>query len=194
MNAKQERLEELYKKHRNNPDSPLIVDNNPRIIFGEGSSDAAVMFVGEAPGRDEDIQGRPFVGRSGQLLNKTLEKCGIARSDVFITNIVKTRPTNNRTPNEQEMKRSLPLLLEQIGIIKPTIICTLGACAAAALLQKPISITKLHGYAVPFGNCIIVPTYHPAYILRDPNSYQYFLADIEFAIQMAKKAQKQTAI
>lgn len=184
------RLEQLYEQHRSNPASPLIVDGNHNIIFGEGNEHAALMFVGEAPGRDEDIQKRPFVGRSGQLLNKTLQTCGIAREEVFITNIVKTRPPNNRTPTEQEMRRSLPMLLQQIAIIKPKIVCTLGACATTALLQKTISISRLHGYAIPLHDFIVVPTFHPAYVLRDPNHYQPFLADIKFIIQMIKNIEK----
>lgn len=183
-------LEQLYAQHISNPASTLIVDNNRNIIFGEGNENATLMFVGEAPGRDEDIQKRPFVGRSGQLLNKTLHACGVTREEVFITNIVKTRPTNNRTPTEQEMKRSLPILLQQIAIIKPKIVCTLGACATTALLQKPLSISKLHGYAIPLHDFIVVPAFHPAYILRDPNQYQAFLADIKFIIQMIKNIEK----
>lgn len=190
MKSKQQQLAKLYAQHFSNPASPLIVDGNCNIIFGEGAQNATLMFIGEAPGRDEDLQQRPFVGRSGQLLNKTLHACGMQREDVFITNIVKTRPINNRTPTEQEIKRSLPVLQQQIEIIKPKVVCTLGASATIALLQKPISISKLHGFAIPVGNFILVPTFHPAYVLRDSNHYQSFLADIKFIIQLVKNIEK----
>jgi len=187
---KQQLLDKLYEKEKNSPNSPLFVDGNKNIVFGEGNPNAALMFVGEAPGRDEDIQKRPFVGRAGQLLNKALIECDIKRSDVYITNIVKTRPTNNRTPTEEEIKRAWPILEEQINIIKPKVICTLGACAANAFLKKQISITKIHGYALPFENMIIVPIYHPAYILRDPKKYPIFLDDIQFVTQLIKNIAK----
>ncbi len=184
MKSKQAQLEALFHKHATNPHSPLIVDGNKNIVFGEGSANAALMFVGEAPGRDEDIQGRPFVGRAGQLLNKALAACDLDRPSVYITNIIKTRPHNNRTPTPEEIERCWPILEEQIAIIQPKIICTLGSCAARAFLKKPLSMSQIHGIALPFQQIILVPTFHPAYILRAPQEYPKFLQDIRFASKL----------
>lgn len=188
--TKEEQLNAIYIKEKNSQNSPLFVDGNKNIVFGEGNPNAMAMFIGEAPGRDEDIQGRPFVGRAGKLLDKALAACTLNRNDIYITNIVKTRPNNNRTPTESEIKQCWPILEEQINIIKPKIICTLGACATIAFLKKPISITKIHGLAIPFENVIVVPTLHPAYVLRDPQKYTDFLADLQFVAQLIKNLSK----
>ncbi len=187
---KQIALDTIYQKEKNNPNSCLYVDGNTNIVFGEGAPDAQLMFVGEAPGREEDLKGRPFVGRAGQLLDKALAACNLTRHNCYITNIVKVRPTNNRTPNEQEIKRCWPILEQQIALIKPKIICTLGACATNAFLEKPASITKIHGIAIPFDKMIIIPIFHPAYILRDPQKYPLFLADLQFVTELIKNINK----
>lgn len=187
---KQAQLNALYLEHKNNRHSPLIVDGNTNIIFGEGTPDAHVMFVGEAPGQEEDRQCRPFVGRSGQLLNKTLALCNLPREQVYITNIVKTRPNNNRTPNPEEMNRCWPILRQQIAIIKPQIIVALGSCAANTLLQRQIRMTKEHGYAIPYGDSILIVIFHPAYILRNPPAYKDFVKDIQFVASLEKSAGK----
>lgn len=190
MNTKKQLLEELYNKHRNNPNSPLIIDKNTNFVFGEGNLDATIMFVGEAPGKEEDIQKRPFVGRAGQLLNQTLENCGLNRADVYITNIIKTRPTNNRTPTPEEISRCWSALEQQIAIIKPKVISTLGACALLAFVKKPTSITRQHGFPIPFEHFILVPTFHPAFILRSATFAPQFTSDIKFTAELAKKFQK----
>lgn len=187
MNTKQQLLEEFYNQHRNNPDSPLIIDKNTNLVFGEGNLDATLMFVGEAPGKEEDIQKRPFVGRAGQLLNRTLQDCGLKREDVYITNIIKARPTNNRTPTPKEINRCWPILEQQIAIIKPKVICSLGACALLAFVKKPTSITRQHGFAVPFEHFTLVPTFHPAFILRSADFYPKFTSDIKFIAELVKK-------
>ena len=190
MNLNQQKLTHIYEEHKNNPQSPLFVDGNTNIVFGEGNPNALLMFIGEAPGRDEDIQGRPFVGRSGKLLDKALKECNLERKDVYITNIVKTRPQNNRTPNEQEINKSWPTLKQQIEIIQPKIICTLGASATTTFLKKPIGISKIHGFAIPYENTIVIPIDHPAYILRDPRRYQDFLQDLQFVSKTVKNIAK----
>jgi DNA polymerase len=190
MNTKEQLLDQLYQQHHNNKNSPLIVDNNSNLVFGEGNLDANIMFVGEAPGRDEDIQKKPFVGRAGQLLNQTLAQCGLKREEVYITNIIKARPTNNRTPTPEEINRCWPVLEQQIHIIKPKIIVTLGACALAAFVKKPTSITKQHGYAIPFEQFILVPTFHPAFILRNSNFHQPLIQDIQFVAELIKNITK----
>ena len=193
MKTKQQLLDELYAHERSNPHSLLIVDKNINFVFCECNTNATLMFVGEAPGRDEDIQKRPFVGRAGQLLNQTLTNCGIKREDVYITNIIKTRPTNNRTPTPEEIARCWPFLKEQIDIVKPKIIITLGACALLAFTKKYISITKQHGYALPFESFIVIPTFHPAFILRNALFHPEFAQDIHFATEIEKNLNKNSA-
>ncbi len=146
-----------------------------------------MLFIGEAPGREEDLQGKPFVGRSGKLLNRILDAIGITRNDVFITNIVKCRPPNNRRPLPQEIEASKPLLYSQIKIIRPSVICTLGSAALESLLGEPVKITKKRGRPISWNNITIIPTYHPAYILRNPRELQTFIYDIDQAMRLSKE-------
>ena len=146
------------------------------------------MFIGEGPGHDEDIQGKPFIGRSGQLLTRILEGIGIKREDIFITNIVKCRPPNNRNPTPAERTRCKELLLnQQIKIIRPQVICTLGAQAIQGLIEKDVKISKLRGTKLEFNGIILIPTYHPAYILRNPKEIKYIMQDIQFALTLIHK-------
>jgi len=138
-----------------------------QMVFGKGSHDAAVMLVGEAPGADEDDQGLPFVGRAGQLLDKILASAGI--DDVYITNVVKCRPPENRLPKKEEVEACWPYLVRQIELIKPRIIVCLGALATQQLVHPQAKITMVHGKIYTKGGIKIVPTYHPAALLRDPN-------------------------
>ena len=141
-------------------------------VPGEGNSDARIMFIGEAPGADEDAQGRPFVGRAGQLLDKIIVACGLKRSDVYIGNILKCRPPENRDPRAEEIIRCLPYLQRQIEIIEPEIIVALGAHAARTLLNTTKSIGQLRGHfeeyyaGIGFPPIKLMATYHPAYLLR----------------------------
>lgn len=138
------------------------------VVFGVGNPSATLMFVGEAPGRDEDAQGIPFVGRAGQLLNKILEAAGIERDDVYIGNIIKCRPPNNRTPLTSEIDACMPYLAKQMSCIRPRIICTLGLPATQTLLGLRGSMASLRGKIYRAGEIAVVPTYHPAAALRDP--------------------------
>jgi len=138
-----------------------------QMVFGKGFHDAAVMLVGEAPGADEDDQGLPFVGRAGQLLDKILASAGI--DDVYITNVVKCRPPENRLPKKEEVEACWPYLVRQIELIKPRIIVCLGALATQQLVHPQAKITMVHGKIYTKGKIKIVPTYHPAALLRDPN-------------------------
>lgn len=159
---------------------PLGSLGRTNVVFGEGNPDARLLFIGEAPGRDEDLEGKPFVGRSGRLLTKTLEAYGIDRSEVYITNIVKCRPPNNRKPLPLEAKTCKNLLLfNQIKIIKPQIICTLGSFALQELLDQTVQITKIRGIPIIWEGITIIPTYHPAYILRNPSELKSLVLDIE---------------
>jgi uracil-DNA glycosylase len=179
--SKQAQLDALYAPHQDFKNSPLYVPNVcTKIVFGEGNPDATILFIGEAPGRDEDEQGRPFVGRSGKLLNRALFLVGLQREDVYITNIVKCRPPGNRTPFPEELKTGKEqLLLKQIEIIDPVVICTLGAAALCGLTEQPYKITAIRGQPIDFDGRILLPTYHPAYVLRNQAVAQTFLSDIK---------------
>lgn len=150
-----------------------------KAVPGEGRENAKLVFIGEAPGRDEDIQGKPFVGKAGQLLTKIIEAINLKREDIYITNIVKCRPPENRNPKEDEILACEPYLLRQLSIIKPKIICTLGTFAAQALLKTNNPISSLRGHFHPYGNIKLMPTYHPAYLLRNPFRKREVWEDIQ---------------
>ncbi len=140
-----------------------------KVVFGVGNPNARLMFIGEAPGHDEDVQGIPFVGRAGQLLDKILDAAGIARDDVYIGNIIKCRPPNNRTPMTSEIDACSPYLVKQLELIKPKVVCTLGLPATMTLLGLKGSMGSLRGKIYQYGDIKLIPTYHPAAALRDPN-------------------------
>lgn len=137
------------------------------IVFGEGSSRASIVFVGEGPGYDEDQQGRPFVGKAGKLLDKMIKALGLAREQVYICNMVKCRPPNNRTPNSDEIEVCSPFLVKQIEAIRPQVICALGACSAQNLLGSTSPISRLRGKIHHWRGIPLVATFHPAYLLRN---------------------------
>jgi len=140
------------------------------VIFGEGNPNAGILIIGEAPGRDEDLQGRPFVGKSGQLLDKILAACGFTRDEhVFISNIVKCRPPDNRVPTPQEAATCMPWLLKQIELINPKIIILLGATALKCMAGPDYRITRERGNWLNLQNRPAMPVYHPAALLRDPS-------------------------
>ena len=138
------------------------------LVFGEGSKEARLMVIGEGPGRDEDMQGKPFVGRAGQLLTKILQSIQLQREEVYITNIIKCRPPQNRNPELDEIQSCYPFLHHQIQAIQPRLICALGTFAAQTLLKTDAKITTLRGKFYEFSGIKVVPTYHPAYLLRNP--------------------------
>jgi uracil-DNA glycosylase family 4 len=139
------------------------------FVFGVGNPKAEVMFIGEAPGADEDAQGEPFVGRAGQLLNKILEAINLKREEVYICNILKCRPPNNRDPETSEMETCSPYLYKQIEIMKPKFIICLGRISGQWLLRTNESLTALRGKMHDFNGCRLIVTYHPAALLRNPN-------------------------
>lgn len=141
-----------------------------KVVFGVGNPAADLMFVGEAPGADEDIQGEPFVGRAGQLLTKIIEAIGLTRGDVYIANVIKCRPPGNRNPEPDEVEQCEPFLFRQIDIIKPKVIVALGKFAAQSLLKTTDPITRLRGREYKYREAILMPTYHPAYLLRNPSA------------------------
>lgn len=159
-----------------------LAKGRKNIVFGEGSPDAALMFIGEAPGGDEDIQGRPFVGDAGDILMRIIKKMGFKREDVYIGNIVKCRPPSNRDPMEDEIKTCLPFIEKQIAIILPKVIVSLGRIASHTLTGTKIPITKLRGKFSEYKGIPVMPTYHPAYLLRN--------SDIEERWRVWNDAQK----
>ncbi len=147
---------------------PILVRNRTKIVFGCGNPHAEIMFVGEAPGAEEDVQGIPFVGRAGQLLTNIIEKgMQMRREDVYIANILKCRPPNNREPQPDEVAHCTPFLHEQLGIIKPRVIVALGAYAAHYLTGSHVAISKLRGSFHAYRDIPVMPTFHPAYLLRN---------------------------
>ena len=167
--TKQEQLAALYAKYAKCMSCPLAEQGRTQVVFGVGDPEAKLMFIGEGPGRDEDIKGEPFVGRAGQLLDKIIEAMGLQRSDVYISNVVKCRPPGNRTPlpNERNTCKDL-LLFKEIDIIKPRIICTLGSPSTQGLLGDDVRISDMRGTFHEFRGILVMPTYHPAYLLRNP--------------------------
>lgn len=149
------------------------------LVFGHGNPAAGLMFVGEAPGADEDLQGLPFVGRAGQLLTKIIEAIGLKRSDVYICNILKCRPPGNRAPFPTEILACEPYLKRQIDIIRPRIICALGKFAAQTLLKSQTPITQLRGKFYEYNGIKLMPTFHPAYLLRNPGDKRLVWEDMK---------------
>ncbi|HZJ08991.1 MAG TPA: uracil-DNA glycosylase [Trueperaceae bacterium] len=146
---------------------PALNDLSDNLVFGEGNEDSQVVFVGEAPGEDEDLSGRPFVGRAGQLLDRILESVGLSRDDVYITNIVKFRPPGNRNPTPAEVAVSEAVLLEQLRIIRPQVIATLGNVPTQYFLPGSGGITKVRGTWHVWHGLKVLPLFHPAYLLRN---------------------------
>ena len=140
-----------------------------KLVFGDGNPNAQLMFVGEGPGRDEDQQGLPFVGRAGQLLTKIIEGMKMQRQDVYIANIVKSRPPNNRAPEPDEVAACIPFLHKQIAVIGPKVIVCLGSIATQNLLQTEEKISGLRGNFRTWNGIQVMPTYHPAFLLRNPD-------------------------
>jgi uracil-DNA glycosylase len=141
-----------------------------QVVFGVGNPNADLMFVGEAPGADEDIQGEPFVGRAGQLLTKIIESIALRREDVYIANVIKCRPPGNRNPEPDEVEQCEPFLFRQVDIIKPKVIVALGKFAAQCLLKTDTPITRIRGREFTYRDAVLIPTYHPAYLLRNPSA------------------------
>lgn len=153
------------------------------VVFGVGNVHAELMFIGEAPGHNEDMQGEPFVGRAGELLTKIILAMGFQRSDVYITNVIKCRPPENRTPLPEEIENCLPYLLSQIELIKPKVIVALGAVALRGLLDVQLGITKMRGHWYTFRDVPIMPTFHPAYLLRNPAAKKEVWEDMKEVVK-----------
>jgi len=163
------------------------------IVFGEGDPDAELMFVGEGPGADEDEQGRPFVGRAGQLLNKMIEAMGLKREQVYIANVVKCRPPGNRTPEREEIETCSPFLLRQIAVIQPKAVVALGAVAARCLLGLNEPMARLRGRWFDFRGTRLAVTYHPAFLLRDPRQKKETWKDLQRVMEYLGLKPRQAA-
>jgi len=162
---------------------PLHKQGRKQIVFGVGDPHAELMFIGEAPGADEDQQGEPFVGRAGQLLNNMIKAMGIRREDVYIANIIKCRPPGNRTPERDECETCSPFLMRQIAAIRPKAIVALGAVAAKTLLAINAPMSELRGRWYDFRGTKLAVTYHPAFLLRDPRQKKETWKDLQMVMK-----------
>jgi DNA polymerase len=169
-NLREQKLQLIDELHREALQCSrcVLADTRTNLVFGSGSPDAQLMFIGEAPGYHEDQQGIPFIGRAGQLLTKIIQAIGLSREEVYIANILKCRPPQNRDPSFEETINCYPYLLRQIEIIKPKIIVALGGVAAKKLLKTDSPIGRLRGEFLDFQGTKLIVTYHPAYLLRNP--------------------------
>ena len=165
---KAERLERFYQQIKDCTNCRVHQGRN-KFVFGVGNPNALVMFVGEGPGRDEDLQGQPFVGLAGQLLTKIIQAIQLSRQEVYITNIIKCRPPGNRNPEPDEISACEPFLVKQLEAIRPKLICALGTFAAQTLLKTEEKISSLRGRFHPYRGISLMPTYHPAFLLRNAN-------------------------
>ena len=179
-------LKKRYQKCKN---CPLSDQGRKQVVFGKGNVQASLVFIGEAPGRDEDIQGIPFIGRAGKLLTSIIEAMGFSRDEVYITNVVKCRPPNNRTPlvEERETCKKI-ILLKELEVIQPKIVCTLGSPSTKALLGDDLQISKVRGIFVEMENFLLMPTYHPAYLLRNPAEKRTVWEDMKKILKKLKSS------
>ena len=154
------------------------------IVFGVGNPNADLLFVGEGPGHDEDVQGEPFVGKAGQLLDKIIQAIEMTRDEVYIANVVKCRPPGNRDPEPDEVASCRPFLERQIRSIRPVVICTLGRVAVQAVLGTGKPLRELRGTVIEYGDALLVPTYHPAYLLRNPEYKRACWEDMKLVLRL----------
>jgi DNA polymerase len=152
------------------------------VVFGVGNPDAELMFVGEAPGADEDVQGIPFVGRAGQLLTKMIGAMGFARDDIYIANVIKCRPPGNRNPEPDEIATCEPFLFQQIATVQPKVVVALGAFAARTLLKTTEPISRLRGRLYDYRGVTLIPTFHPSFLLRSPEYKRDAWEDLKKAL------------
>jgi DNA polymerase len=183
--GKNESLEVLADEIRNCTECKLS-EGRKNVVFGEGNADADLMFIGEGPGREEDVQARPFVGDAGKLLTNLIVKLGLNREEVYIANIVKCRPPNNRNPEKDEVASCMPFLEKQIEKIKPKVIVCLGKVSAQALLNSKVPISRMRGDFFKYNNIPVMPTFHPAYLLRNPKDKWLTWDDMKKVLEKLK--------
>ena len=173
-----ETLDDIMRAVQNCQKCPLC-ETRTNIVFGAGNENANLVFVGEAPGADEDKQGKPFIGKAGQKLTQIINAIRLSRDEVYIANVLKCRPPNNRNPLPNEIEACEPYLIAQLEIIKPKVICALGTFAAQTLLRTNQPISKLRGRFHTYQGIRLMPTYHPAFLLRNPKSKRYVWEDVQ---------------
>jgi uracil-DNA glycosylase len=156
-----------------------LANTRRTVVFGEGNERADLVFVGEAPGEDEDAQGRPFVGRAGKFLDRLIQRVGLSRKDVFICNVLKCRPPGNREPDPAEVEMCKGFLLGQLQLVHPKVICTLGRHAYNTLMNVDARITKIRGQLTTYNGIKLLPTYHPSFLLRNQERVKEALEDME---------------
>ena len=156
-----------------------LAKTRTNVVYGVGSPNADLMFIGEAPGRDEDLQGEPFVGRAGQLLTDIIKAMKLTRDDVYIANVIKCRPPENRNPEPDEIEECRPFIRRQIEVIQPKVIVTLGRIALQSLMERGYAISGARGQWLDFHGIKVMPTYHPAYLLRTPSAKKDVWADMK---------------
>lgn len=172
-------LQELADSLHNCQRCPLAKLGRTQVVFGVGNPQASVMFVGEAPGFYEDQKGEPFVGSAGQLLNDLLQSAGLSRADIYIANVIKCRPPNNRDPEPQEVETCKPFLLQQIAMIRPKLVCSLGNWATQTLLERKVGITRVRGQAFYLKEFVLFPLLHPAAALHQGSMLQPLREDFQ---------------
>ena len=180
--AGMESLEDI-RAHLGDCQRCKLCRSRTHIVFGAGSPQARLMFVGEGPGQEEDRAGEPFVGAAGQLLNRIIDAIHLGRPDVYIANVVKCRPPGNRLPEAEEVAACTPFLRRQIAAIRPLFICTLGSCAAQTLLKTSEAVSKLRGRFFDYEGIRVLPTFHPAYLLRNPEKKREVWEDMKLLMK-----------
>ncbi len=168
----------------------LHAQGRTQVVFGSGNPSAELMFVGEAPGADEDLQGVPFIGRAGQLLTKIIEAIDLRREDVYIANVIKCRPPQNRNPEPDEVETCEPFLFQQIDAIHPKVIVALGKFGAQTLLRTLEPISKIRGRVFDYRGSKLIPTFHPAYLLRNPSSKREVWEDMKLVKKLLTEGDK----
>ncbi len=187
-------LQELADSLHNCQRCPLAKLGRSQVVFGVGNPHASVMFVGEAPGFHEDQKGEPFVGAAGQLLNELLQSVGLSRADIYIANVIKCRPPNNRDPEPQEVETCKPFLMQQIGMIKPKLVCSLGNWATQTLLERKVGITRVRGQAFYLKEFVLFPLLHPAAALHQGSMLQPLREDFKKLKEFLDRHSQNTAM
>ena len=175
---RRELLKVVYEEARTCVRCPLH-QTRTNVVFGAGNANADLMFIGEAPGRDEDLKGEPFVGRAGQLLTDIIKAMKLTRDDVYIANVIKCRPPENRNPEQDELDACRPYIRRQVELIQPKVIVTLGRFGLQSLLEKAYAISAVRGQWLEYNGIKVMPTYHPAYLLRNPAAKKDVWADMK---------------
>ena len=172
-------LWELLVAEAHNCNACRLAPTRTTVVFGAGNPQADLMFIGEAPGRDEDLQGEPFVGRAGQLLTDIIKAMKLSREEVYIANVIKCRPPDNRNPEPDELDQCRPFLQRQVDLIRPKVIVTLGRFGLQSLTETQYSISAVRGQWLDYRGIRLMPTYHPAYLLRNPDAKKEVWSDMK---------------